>query len=89
MSGKATQDVLEALHGALATTLAQRIKDGTATASDLAVALRMLEKNGITADVQPNSPIQNLADTISIHDEEDDAEYDRLSSQYQSQHGAA
>ncbi|NPU64590.1 hypothetical protein HL667_06235 [Bradyrhizobium sp. 83012] len=45
--GKATQALLEALHGALASSLADKIRDGSATAADLSVARQFLKDNGI------------------------------------------
>lgn len=70
MSKKASQDALSDLHAALAKALADKIRDGTATAADLAVAKGFLKDNGITADLRPGSPLQ------SILDANDDAPFD-------------
>lgn len=52
--------MLEKLHAAVAEELASRIKAGEATAADLAVAVKFLKDNGISAIVAPDSPITNL-----------------------------
>lgn len=51
---KATKEALDALHGQLAKALADKIKDGTATAADLAVARQFLKDNGIDALAKGN-----------------------------------
>ncbi|TXR49884.1 hypothetical protein [Phyllobacterium endophyticum] len=45
---KASLENLELLHNAVVKALADRIADGTASASDLAVAAKMLKDNGIS-----------------------------------------
>lgn len=67
---KATQDSLSELHGLLAEEFAKRIREGTATAADLAAAKAFLKDNGITADLRPGNPLQSILDT------QDDAPFD-------------
>lgn len=55
---------LQALHGQLAKTLLDKIKDGTATAADLSVARQFLKDNGIDALPNENTPLRNLADQL-------------------------
>jgi len=74
---KATNDALSALHGALATALADKIKEGTATAADLSVAKAFLKDNGITATPVPGSPLANLLDTAPDAPFDEDAELDK------------
>lgn len=64
MSGKATEEVLAQLHGEIAKGIMQKIKDGTATASDLSVARQFLKDNGITADPDTDENIRNLSDEL-------------------------
>jgi hypothetical protein len=45
---KASQENMELLHNAVVKALADRIADGSASASDLAVAAKMLKDNGIS-----------------------------------------
>jgi hypothetical protein len=63
-SSKATQEQLEALHGALAAELKKRITEGSATAADLAVALKLLKDNHIEVIPAPNSPIDDLRQSL-------------------------
>ena len=64
MSGKADEELLASLHGALTKDLIKRIKDGTATASDLSVARQLLKDNGINADGKEDPEMQNLSDEL-------------------------
>lgn len=51
---KATKEALDALHGALAKSLADKIAKGEATAADLAVARQFLKDNGVDAIPRDN-----------------------------------
>lgn len=62
--GKASVELLDDLHGALASTLLKRIKEGTATAADLNVARAMLKDNNVEQAAVPGSPIRSLADSL-------------------------
>ncbi|MGY5795211.1 hypothetical protein ACXHXM_34210 len=48
MSNLATEELLEQLHAATAQALLDRIKDGSATAADIAAAAKFLKDNGIS-----------------------------------------
>lgn len=63
---KATQEALNELHGLVATVLAARLKDGTATAADIAQATKFLKDNGIEVGVVPaNSPLGQLQQSVA------------------------
>jgi hypothetical protein len=61
---KASQDALEALHGAMAKCLADKIRSGEATAADLAVARQFLKDNGIDAIPTADNPLGALTASL-------------------------
>lgn len=61
---RASNEVLDALHAQLARTLADKIKNGEATAADLSVARQFLKDNGIEAVPTPKSPLADLAGSL-------------------------
>lgn len=64
----------EKLHTASVTLLLQRIKDGSATASDLGVARQLLKDNGIDIHAGTRkSPIHALADALPFAIDDDQA----------------
>jgi len=64
VTGQATKDALNALHGEFAKSLAQKLKDGTATAADLSVIRQFLKDNNIEALSVPGSPLGALTDAL-------------------------
>lgn len=60
MSNKAADELLAAMHDALAQALLDRIRSGEATASDLNVARQFLKDNHVSADPTEGSPLGNL-----------------------------
>lgn len=58
----ADEKLLGDLQDGMIRLLLNRVKDGTASASDLAVARALLRDNGITAVPAKGSPLGNLAD---------------------------
>ena len=68
---KAKDELLEALHGALAEEFLRRIKDGTATAADLSAARQFLKDNGIDAAPKQGSPMNNLMENLPFEATED------------------
>jgi hypothetical protein len=74
MSKKASEEALDALHGALAKTLAERIKSGEATAADMAVARQFLKDNGIDAIPKQSKPLKDLAASLPFPGDEDPSE---------------
>lgn len=58
--GKAAQEQLENLHGALAQALAEKISSGTATAADYAVVRQFLKDNGIDSIGEANPDVGKL-----------------------------
>jgi hypothetical protein len=59
--GKAPVEQLNELHGALAKEFRKRIKEGTATAADLAQARQFLKDNHIEQLGVPGTPLDDLA----------------------------
>jgi len=70
----AKKEALEALHGALAKSLAEKIKNGEATAADLSVARQFLKDNGIDAVPRSPSPLADLANALPFAGERDEDE---------------
>lgn len=68
--GKAAQESLENLHGALAEALAARIRSGDATAADLAVARQFLKDNGVDAIPTKSNGLGKLADQLPFPGDE-------------------
>ncbi len=59
MTLKVDAAVLEQLHGLVVQELMDRIKKGTATAGDLATAVRLLKDNGVDARSNDASELDN------------------------------
>jgi len=73
---KAEPGTLDALHGALAEALALKIREGTATAADLAVARQFLKDNGVDAIPRgPKSPMGDLIDSLPDFDDDEQHTY--------------
>lgn len=60
------EDLLIELHGKVVESLLKKIKDGTATASDLSVAVKLLKDNGIDCDGRSNPDVTSLADQMDF-----------------------
>lgn len=69
MSDEAFRDTLGTIQTEMATLLLKRIKDGTATAADLAVARALLRDNSVQAKPVKDSPLGNLAKSIPTFDD--------------------
>ena len=65
-----TDKILDDLHSELADTLLDKVKSGTAKASDLNVARQFLRDNGIAGVPVENSPLKNLMDELPFTEEE-------------------
>lgn len=63
-----TEKVMEDLHGAVASSLLDRVQTGEASASELAVAVKFLKDNGIDSNIKPESPLLNLATSLPFQD---------------------
>jgi hypothetical protein len=72
---KAPVTELNALHGALAHEFAKRIREGTATAADLAQARQFLKDNHIEQLAVPGSPISDLAGSLPFAGTPEDQDY--------------
>jgi len=68
---KATDKLMEDLHGAIVVELLAKIKSGEATASDLSVARQFLKDNGIDGIIgKQNSPMLELAGEVLPFDDD-------------------
>jgi len=65
--------ILEQLHGAVASSLLERIQSGEANAADLNVARQFLKDNGIDASAQASEPMLNLAKIMPFDPDEEEA----------------
>ena len=65
-----TDKVLDDLHTELATSLLEKVRSGTAKASDLNVARQFLRDNGIAGVPVENSPLKGLMDDLPCTEEE-------------------
>ena len=65
-----TDKILDDLQSELAATLLDKVRSGTAKASDLNVARQFLRDNGIAGVPVENSPLKNLMDELPFTEEE-------------------
>ena len=65
-----TDKILDDLHSELAATLLDKVRSGTAKASDLNVDRQFLRDNGIAGVPVENSPLKNLMDELPFTEEE-------------------
>ena len=68
---KATNDIMDALHGEVARELKKRIATGAATAADISNAIKFLKDNGIEADPNVNPDVKSLADNFPTFEDEE------------------
>jgi hypothetical protein len=64
------KQTLEQIHSALAEALLQKIKDGSASSSELNVARQFLKDNSIDCVVDASVPMLNLANIMPFDEEE-------------------
>ena len=57
---KASVDLLDSLHNAVAVELIQRIENGEASSSDLSAAIKLLKDNSITAVIEDNGALSEM-----------------------------
>lgn len=62
---KATTEKLGTLHGVIAEELVRRIQEGEASAADIGAAIKFLNDNGITADIDNNDHLKGLKDQLA------------------------
>lgn len=81
MTSKATEDMLAALHAAVANDFIKKIASGEATAAELSAAVRFLKDNGIDCTGSQNATMTSLAETMSfpVDVEDDDGTVVRIS----------
>lgn len=63
------KELLNQIHTVLAETLFDKIKNGTATSTDLNVARQFLKDNGIDCVPQASEPLLNLAKIMPFDEE--------------------
>ena len=61
---KASEDFLATLHGELAKAMAEKLRSGEASASDLNVIRQFLKDNGINSDGAKDPNIKSLVDDL-------------------------
>jgi hypothetical protein len=72
---KASTEILNALHDAVANDLLKKIKTGEASAQELQAAIKFLKDNHIEGDLTQNPSLQDLKSTI-FPDFQDEDELD-------------
>jgi hypothetical protein len=65
------KELFEELHKNLALELLERIKNGEAKPADLSVARQFLKDNGVDAYAAPDSPLQQLVDSLPFEFDEE------------------
>lgn len=70
MNTKASFDLLDALHSAVAHQLLEKVQSGEATAAEISVAVKFLKDNGVEALAVENSPVGNLLQSLPFSDTE-------------------
>lgn len=66
-----SKELFEQLHESLALELLERVKSGEAKPADLAVARQFLKDNGVDAYAAPDSPLQQLVDSLPFEFDEE------------------
>jgi hypothetical protein len=70
---KASNDILEMLHNAVAADLLDKVNSGEATAQELNAAIKFLKDNGIEATRETSKDLDKLADTaLPVFDDDDE-----------------
>lgn len=71
VSGMASQDLMEALHGLTTKKIIERLMDPEVGPQDIANALRLLKDNSITSIVEKTDIPEEIIDYIDLPDFED------------------
>jgi hypothetical protein len=74
---KASEELLESLHNAVAEDLLDKVKSGEATAQELSAAIKFLKDNGIEASRASSPNLDKLAQTALPTFEDEDNEFVR------------
>jgi hypothetical protein len=69
--GLASEDLLEALHCAVAEDLLAKVRSGEATAQELSAAIKFLKDNGIEATRASNPTLGQIEAALPQFDDED------------------
>lgn len=67
----ATEELLGALHNAVATDLLQKVQSGEATPAEISAAIKFLKDNGIEALPAEGSALDKLAHSLPDFDAEE------------------
>lgn len=67
---RASEQILAALHDAVAKDLLTRVASGEASAQELSAAIKFLKDNGIEALADEGSPLGKLAASLPTFDDE-------------------
>jgi hypothetical protein len=71
MKPRASEDILGALHDAVAQDLLRRVLGGEATPAELNAAIKFLQNNGIEANIAgEDNPLAQLAASLPTFDDE-------------------
>ena len=65
-------DILSKLHSAIPKYILDKIEYGTATAADLAVAVKFLKDNGVDCVASENPGVASLAERMNFPVDDDD-----------------
>ena len=65
-------DILSKLHSAIPKFILAKIEDGSATAADLAVAVKYLKDNGVDCVASANPDVTSLAERMNFPVDDDD-----------------
>ena len=68
MSNKASFDLLEALHHAVATELLTKVQSGEATAAEISAAIKFLKDNGVEALPTGDNQVGRLFEALPFDD---------------------
>lgn len=73
---RAPDEVLGALHAAIADDLLRRVQSGEATPAELNAAIKFLQNNNIEANIAESPELEKLAMALpKFIDDEDESEY--------------
>lgn len=74
---KASEELLESLHNAVAEDLLDKVRSGEATAQELSAAIKFLKDNGIEATRESSPNLGKLAQTALPTFDDEDNEFGR------------
>lgn len=69
---RALDETLGQMHEALAVLLLNKIKEGTASAQEMAAAIKFLKDNNITSAIEKGSPLANLREQFPVFNDDEE-----------------